>query len=594
MNIGFAKKAQSHKEKNQNPIRSIRTLVPSLLFSILVFLFTSCGSKKIKVDFIVTNAKVYTADASFAVLESFAIKEGKIVAVGTNQSIAVVYESDSTLNVEGKTILPGIIDAHCHFLSYGLGLQECDLVGTKSFKEVIDRLKKYVAVNKKEWIIGRGWDQNDWATKEYPDNKILDSIFPGKPILLTRIDGHAALVSSEGLRRANINDSTNVNGGEIIREIKEEKVGAHHKTQIVFGKATGILVDNAVDLVQKIIPQADFNTSKEALLAAQENCFAVGLTTVDDAGLMKTDIDIIDQLQKKGDLKMRIYAMLSDSAPNYQHYLVHGPYKTDYLNVRSFKFYADGALGSRGACLLHNYDDQNGWRGFLLNTPAHFESKMKLLASKGFQVCTHCIGDSANRLILSIYGKIFSDSTLINSDTNRRWRIEHAQVVSKSDLPLFGKYFIIPSIQPTHATSDMYWAEKRLGSERLKTAYAYNDLLKSAGTVALGTDFPVENINPMFTFYAAISRQDQQHFPANGFQMENALSKRNALYGMTLWAAFANFEENEKGSIEAGKFADFIILDGDPMTSPTNNIPSIKVLATYIAGQKVYERSEKH
>jgi hypothetical protein len=556
-----------------------------LFFFLTIFLF-SCGNNKRKVDLIVSHANVYTADGGFAVLQSFAVKDGKIVAVGTNESIALVYESDSTLDAGGKTILPGLIDAHCHFVGYGLGLQECDLVGTKSFAEVLDRVKKFAATNKKDWIIGRGWDQNDWAVKEFPTNKMLDSLFPGKAIFLKRVDGHAALVSSEGLRRAKITDSTNVSGGEILHEII-----IHHsrgKDEPWKGKVTGILIDNAVDLVEKIIPQPDFNTVRDALLEAQKNCFAVGLTTVDDAGLMKDKIDIIDQLQQKGELKMRIYAMLSDSAPNYQHYLVHGPYKTDYLDVRSFKFYADGALGSRGACLLHPYDDQPGWKGFLLNAPSHYEEKMRMLAEKEFQVCTHCIGDSANRLILSIYRKIFSDSAYFKLSSDRRWRIEHAQVVDPSDLYWFGKFNIIPSVQPTHATSDMYWAEKRLGPQRIKTAYAYNDLLKSAGTLALGTDFPVEDINPMLTFYAAVSRQDLQHFPAGGFQMENALTRRNTLLGMTLWAAYSNFEEKEKGSIEAGKFADFILLDTDPMTCPVEKIPQIKVLATYIAGQKVY------
>jgi predicted amidohydrolase YtcJ len=271
---------------------------------------------------------------------------------------------------------------------------------------------------------------------------------------------------------------------------------------------------------------------------------------------------------------------------------VNGPYKTDRLNVRAFKFYADGALGSRGACLLDDYADQPGWNGFLLNSPKHFEEKMKLLAQKQFQVCTHCIGDSANRLILSIYGKIASDSSLLKISSDRRWRIEHAQVVAAEDVQWFEKYNVIPSVQPTHATSDMYWAEKRLGPSRMKTAYAYNDLLNAAGMLALGTDFPVENINPMFTFYAAVTRQDQKHFPAGGFQSENAISRRNALLGMTAWAAFSNFEEKEKGSIEAGKLADFIILDNDPMVCAADSIPAIKVLATYIAGQKVFERRE--
>lgn len=573
--------------------RSLFCVVGPFLF-IASFFFSSCGDDKIKVDLIVSHAKVYTADGGFAILESFAVKDGKIVAVGTNESIALVYDSDSALDVAGKTILPGLIDAHCHFVGYGLSSQECDLVGTKSFAEVLDRVKKFAATNKYEWIVGRGWDQNDWEVKEYPTNKMLDSLFPGKPVILKRIDGHAALVSSEGLRRAKINDSTKVNGGEILHIMEQSQTSGRRSSQLIQGKPTGILIDNAVDLVERIIPLPDFNRMREALLIAQKNCLEVGLTTVDDAGIMKWQVDIIDSLQKRGELKMRMYAILSDSLPNYQHYLAHGPYKTDRLNVRSFKFYGDGSLGSRGACLLGAYQDKPGWKGFLLNSPAHYEQKMKALAQKEFQVCTHCIGDSANRLMLSIYGKIFADSSLLKLSSDRRWRIEHVQVIDPNDIPWFKKYNVIPSVQPTHATSDMYWAEKRLGPSRIKTAYAYNDMLNATGMLALGTDFPVESINPMFTFYAAISRQDQQHFPAGGFQKENALSRRNALLGMTAWAAYANFEEKEKGSIEAGKFADFIILDTDPMTCDQDKIPAIKVLATYIAGQKVFERSEAH
>lgn len=551
--------------------------------AISVQIFCGCGTSKQKADFILKNGKIYTADGGMAVLQSFAVRDGKFVAVGTDSSIAAVYESDSVIDAGGKTILPGLIDAHAHFVGYALGLQECDLVGTKSFGEVIERVKTFSKTNKLPWIIGRGWDQNDWAEKSFPDRKMLDSLFPHTPILLKRIDGHAALANREALRIAGINDSTTISGGEILHYLIEERpIGRHILTKKIYGEPTGILIDNAVDIVTSKIPRPDANRMHDALLAAQENCLAVGLTTVDDAGLMKWEIDVIDQLQKKGELKMRVYAMLSDSAPNYDYYLKSGPYKTDYLNVRSFKFYADGALGSRGACLLESYSDMPGHSGFLLNTPKHFEEKMKLLADKKFQVCTHCIGDSANRLILNIYGKILPDSL-------QRWRIEHAQVVSPNDLPLFGKYGIIPSVQPVHATSDMYWADKRLGAERIKTAYTYHDLLKAAGMVAIGTDFPVENINPFYSFYAAVERKDLKDFPANGFQKENAIDRNSALLGMTRWAAYSNFEEQEKGSIEPGKFADFILLDRDPITCAGNEIPKTKVLSTFIAGKKVYQ-----
>jgi predicted amidohydrolase YtcJ len=322
----------------------------------------------------------------------------------------------------------------------------------------------------------------------------------------------------------------------------------------------------------------------------------MGITTVDDAGLMKYEIDIIDSLQKVNELKMRVYAMLSDSGPNYKYYLKKGPYKTERLNVCSFKFYADGALGSRGACLLNNYADKTNWKGFLLNTEKHFNTSADLVYENGFQMNTHCIGDSAMRLILYAYAlnpKIGFDA---NGDlTNeimkkRRWRIEHSQIINEKDLELVKSLFVIPSIQPTHATSDMYWAEERLGKERIKFAYAYKQLLNAAGLVAIGTDFPVEDISPFKTFYAAVYRKDSKGFPKNGFQMENALTREETIKGMTIWAAYSNFEEKEKGSLTAGKFADFVILDTDLIKCQEDKILNTKVLSTFIAGEEVYKK----
>lgn len=537
------------------------------IFIILpLLLLFSCAPKQDWVDLIIYNANIYTVDSLFTVKQSMALNKGKIVATGSNEEIKSKYNSSTLIDAKGKTIFPGFIDAHCHFLGYGLGLQRADLTGTKSFEEVLQRLPSPTeeSLRKGTWIVGRGWDQNDWDNKEYPTNEKLNLLYPNTPVFLKRIDGHAALVNQTALLLAGVTAKTKISGGEFI--LKD-------------GKLTGVLIDNAVDLVSKVIPPASKEQIQKALMAAQKNCFAVGLTTVDDAGLMKNDIDIIDELQKKGELKMRIYAILSDDTLNYTYYLKAGPYKTDKLNVRSFKFYADGALGSRGACLLQEYSDKKSWRGFLLSDKKHFEDYAKILAEKGFQVNTHCIGDSANRVIATIY--------MQNQKANSRWRIEHAQVVNKNDFGLFKN--IIPSVQPTHATSDMYWAEERLGKERVKGAYAYKDLLKAAGMVALGTDFPVEDISPFKTFYAAVVRKDSKGFPEGGFQPENALSREEAVRGMTIWAAYSNFEEKEKGSLEQGKFADFIILDTDLMTCKPEDILKTKVLATYLNGQMVFE-----
>jgi predicted amidohydrolase YtcJ len=549
------------------PLQSLTQFFIKFLFTFLTLFLFSCAPKQEWVDLIVYNANIYTVDSIFSIKQSMAIKGGKIVAVGTDEEIKTKYNSSTLLDAGQKTIFPGFIDAHCHFLGYGLGLQHADLTGTKSFEEVLKRLPSPTeeSLRNGSWIVGRGWDQNDWDIKEYPTNEKLNSLYPNTPVFLKRIDGHAALVNETALRLAGINEKTKISGGEFI--LKD-------------GKLTGVLIDNAVDLVSKVIPPPSKEQIQKALLAAQKNCFAVGLTTVDDAGLLKKEIEIIDELQKKGDLKMRMYVMLSDDTLNYTHYLKTGPYKTDKLNVRSFKFYADGALGSRGACLLLEYSDKKSWKGFLLSEKKHFETYAKILAEKGFQMNTHCIGDSSDRIIAYIYAK--------NQKPDSRWRIEHAQVVNKNDFDLFKN--ITPSVQPTHATSDMYWAEERLGKERVKYAYAYKDLLKAAGMVALGTDFPVEDISPFKTFYAAVVRKDSKGFPENGFQIENALSREETIKGMTIWAAYSNFEEKEKGSLEPGKFADFIMLDTDLMKCKPEDILKTKVLSAYLGGRLVFEK----
>jgi predicted amidohydrolase YtcJ len=555
-----------------------------VFFFLSTIIFFSCSHKE-QADLIVHNAVVYTVDSAFSNAQSFAVKDGKFLAVGTNDEILNKFDAKEIIDAEGKAVYPGFIDSHCHFYGYGKGLQEVELVDTKSFDEVIQKVIKYestlyspvVEYSDAKWIIGRGWDQNDWGgTKEFPDNKKLDSLFPNEPVFLQRVDGHAALVNSEALRRAKITVDTKVSGGVI--EIKNNKL-------------TGILVDNAVDLVTNVFPAPTKKDIKASLLAAQKNCFAVGLTTVDDAGLEKKIIDEMDALQKSGELKMRVYAMLTDNKENMDYYLKTGPYKTDRLNVCSFKFYADGALGSRGACLIKPYSDKPEQQGFLLSKPEHYDSAAVMI-SKKFQMNTHCIGDSSVRLILHL----FYNTPLRNA----RWRIEHFQVTTANDilslkddlssnLTKDGNNTLIPSIQPTHATSDMYWAKDRLGAERVKYAYAYNDLLKAAGMLALGTDFPVENISPFYTFYAAVARKDLKGFPEGGFQMENALSRENTLRGMTIWGAYANFEEKEKGSIEAGKFADFIILDNDIMKTDIIKVPTTKVIRTFVNGQCVYQ-----
>lgn len=533
----------------------------------LLLAFAACNSA-IQADTIIHHGVIYTVDSAFSITEAMVVTDGKIIATGKNDAILKTYTAKETIDAQGKAVYPGFIDAHAHFLGYGKGLFEVKLYNSASWEDVIHHIvdnTKGVAAG--EWIIGRGWDQNKFPGKQYPTNERLNQLFPNNPVFLTRVDGHAAIVNQKAFDIAGVKAGTTLTGGEV--EVKN-------------GKLTGILIDNAKGLVSAKMPVATKADYEKWLMAAQQNCFAQGLTTVTDCGLMFDDVNMIDALQKEGKLNMRMFVMLSDATENYNHYLAKGPYKTDKLFVNAFKVYADGALGSRGACLLQPYDDKPNWTGFLLHTKAHYDSVAALLVNTKFQMCTHAIGDSANREILTIYNKY------LKGKNDKRWRIEHAQVVNEADFNLFGSASVVPSVQPTHVTSDMYWATERLGSERIKGAYAYKQLLQQNGWIPLGTDFPVEDISPFKTFLAAVFRQDAKQFPAGGFQMSNGLSKEETLRGMTIWAAKASFLEQEVGSLEVGKKADFIMLDNDIMKAEAANVLAIKSVLTVVGGKKVF------
>ncbi|RYD74888.1 MAG: amidohydrolase, partial [Sphingobacteriales bacterium] len=413
----------------------------------------------------------------------------------------------------------------------------------------------------------------------FPVRDTFDKLFPGRPMYLSRIDGHAALVNQDALGQAKFDQTSKINGGDLLKDAK--------------GNLTGVIMDNAADSVQKLITKPTRNQQIEALKKAQQDCFGVGLTTVDDAGLDKQVVLLIDSLQKANALQMRVYSMLNPTEENFEAFLRKGIYVTDKLSVRSFKIYSDGALGSRGACLLKPYSDKPETNGFLISPPKYFRDIAAKIGVTNFQMNTHCIGDSANRWLLKTYGEV------LKGKNDRRWRIEHAQIVDPADFSYFRLYNIIPSVQPTHATSDMYWAMDRLGKNRLTDsnsykqgisgAYAYKQLLKNASILAGGSDFPVEGINPLLGFYAAVSRQDAKGFPKNGFQMQDALTREEALRSMTIWAAYSNFEEKQKGSIEKGKMADFAILEKDIMKIDLPEILQTKVLKTYIGGKMVYK-----
>lgn len=535
----------------------------TLLLSL--FLLISCDQKnKILVDTIITNATIYTVNKNFSTASAMAIKDGKIVALGTDDEITNAYESENRVEAKGKFIYPGLIDAHCHFYGFGLTLQEVDLRGTKSMAEVITRIKTFQKEKNLKFIVGNGWDQNDWEIKKYPTKEVLDAEFPDVPVVLNRIDGHAIIVNSEALKLAGITKNTKAVGGQI---------------EMANGEPTGILIDNPMDLIYKIIPKPSRKTQIAALLDAEKVMFDYGLTTVNDAGLDPEIIDLIDSLQKAKVMKINVYAMITGNQKNIDMYLKKGIYKTDNLDVRSFKMYGDGALGSRGACLHKAYSDMPKQFGALLSPISGLKSVAKQIAASPFQLNTHAIGDSANTVLLKIYNEV------LTGKKDRRWKIEHAQVLREEDFDYF-KSGIIPSVQPTHATSDMYWAGERLGKDRLKNAYAYKKLLQKAGVIALGTDFPVEEVNPMLTFHAAVARKDSKEYPKGGFQMENALSREETLRGMTIWAAYSNFEEKEKGSLEVGKWADFVMYDQDLMKVEESQIVKMKPTHTYLKGNR--------
>ena len=538
-----------------------------LLFGLSVALLTACSSRK-KADLLVHHAVIYTADSLFTSAQAFAVKDGKFVAVGSSESILNDYQADSVADLKGQPVYPGFYDPHAHFLGLGQMLEQADLVGTRSFDEVIQRLKTFSEKHPDNlWVLGRGWDQNLWPDKQFPTREKLDAAFPTTPVYIARIDGHAALINSKALRLAGITKATKVPGGEVI---------------LANNEPTGVLIDNAKNAVRRLIPQPDAREKERMFLAAQKVCLSLGLTTVSDAGLDRKDIELVEQLHRENKLKIRDYVMIKLGEPNLEYYLKRGPFQTDRLTVRSFKLYADGALGSRGACLRKPYHDRPETAGFLLLNPAELERVLTLLEASDFQANTHCIGDSANHLILDLYGK------LLKSPNPRRWRIEHAQVVSPDDFWKFNRYSVIPSVQPTHATSDMYWATDRLGPIRVKGAYAFKDLMKQNGRIAFGSDFPVEAPNPLYGFHAAVARVDAKGFPAGGYQMENAVDRASALKAMTSWAAYANFEDHLRGSIEPGKQADFVVLQQDIMKIPAPQLRGVKVLQTWIGGERLF------
>jgi len=539
------------------------------VITILSFSNIVCNGMKTKVELIVKNAVIFTVDPEFSKCDCFAVNGGRFIAVGRESEILKLYEAKETIDAEGKYIYPGFIDAHAHFYGYALNLQYADLSSATSEAEMVELLKKHAAKHPSAWLAGRGWDQNKWQGKQFPDKSQLDQLFPETPVVLARVDGHAVLANSAAMNLVGIKSIEDVKKGEGL---------------IVNGKFTGVFLENTADKFRQAVPVPQEVDLYRLLGQAQQNCFASGLTSVADAGLDMNTVILFDSLQQSGKLLIRLYAMLNPTIENINHFVKKGLLITDRLSVRSIKLYADGALGSRGACLLKPYADDKDNSGMIVTSIDTMKKICRLAYDNGYQVNTHAIGDSAVRMALQMYAGV------LKGKNDLRWRIEHAQVVDPADIHLFGDFSIIPSVQATHATSDMYWASERLGKDRIKNAYAYKALKQQNGWIPNGTDFPIEHIDPLLTFYAAVFRVDNEGNPKGGFQPENALSQEDALRSITIWPARAAFEEKEKGSIEPGKFADFVILDKDITQSSSAEVLNTKVESTFLGGKKVSQR----
>ena len=528
-------------------------------------------------DLVVTNARVYTSDVNRPVAEALAVRDGRIAFVGSNRgALALVGPKTGRLDLAGKTVMAGMVDAHAHLLNLGQALRTVDLVGTRSYDEVIARVvARAKTARPGEWILGRGWDQNDWADTRFPDHAALSRPVPNNPVWLTRVDGHAALVNAKVLELAQVTSATpDPNGGRFIRDSA--------------GNPTGVLIDNAQGVVGRVFPAPSRDELRTRTLAAIAEANRWGLTGIHDAGVGPEGIAVYEELAKEGRYNLRNYVMIRASDSVLDAFMKLGPRNGLYggrLWFRSIKITADGALGSRGAALLEPYNDDPGNTGLLTTPPERIKSVAVRALRSGFQVCVHAIGDRANRTVLDQFEAALREVPM----ADHRFRIEHAQILSYQDIPRFAELDVIPSMQGSHQTSDMYWAPNRLGTARLGGAYAWRSLLNTGVVIPNGSDFPVEAVNPLISFHSFITRQDAENYPAGGWMPEQRTTRQEALLSITLWPAYAAFMENESGSLTAGKFADFVVLDRDIMTVGAEEILRTQVLMTVLGGKTVYK-----
>ena len=534
-------------------------------------------------DLILTNGHIYTVDNAHPQVTALAVRGGRVLFVGSDaEAKSLAGGSTRFVDLHGATVFPGFVDAHAHLLGLGTMLSRVNVAGTTSYDDVVARVKAWAKdVKPGEWIQGRGWDQNRWPIKDFPTGEALTKAFPNNPVALERIDGHAVLANAKAMALANVTAATrDPSGGRIMR--------------LASGAPSGVFVDNAADLIYRAIPNPTVADTRKAVLAAVAEANRWGLTGVHDPGENAETIAIFEELAKAGTYNLRNYVMLSDpgepgSAQALNNpYIKRGPQSALYdghLWIRAIKLYADGALGSRGAALLQPYSDEPTNSGLLVSRPEHIEAWAEQGLQRGFQINVHAIGDRGNRIVLDAF-----DSALKKyPKADHRFRVEHAQVLSQEDIPRFARLGVIPSMQATHQTSDMGWAESRVGPQRIRGAYAWRSLLNTGVIIPNGTDFPVEEVNPLLTFHAAVTRQDPNNLPAGGWYPEQKMTRQEALQSMTIWPAFAGFQESVLGSLTPGKYADFVVLDRDIMTVPDTAILGARVLSTWIGGKPVYE-----
>lgn len=519
-------------------------------------------------DLLIENAVIHTVNKKQPRATSIAVRGATILAVGDNLS-RHAGEATKRIDAKGMTVVPGLIDSHAHLRGLGALLESKDLRHVSSVAAVAELVKLEAAQRSPgEWIVMRNWDQTNWGG-QFPTAGDLDGVAPDNPVFLARVDGHAGWANSRALRLAGIGKTTqDPAGGKIIRDAR--------------GEATGVLIDNAQGLVRTKIPPATREQIKRQLALAAKECARLGLTTVHDAGVSRAELDAYRELIRENNFPLRVYAMIGGNGELWREYLKRGPEVGDKLTVRAIKLMADGALGSRGAALWQPYSDDKSNTGLLMLSKEEIERVSRQAVEKGFQVCTHAIGDRANRTVLDAY------AAALGGKNDKRFRVEHAQVVSLPDFQKFADYSVIASIQATHATSDMRWAEQRLGPDRVAGAYAWRRFASLGVPVANGSDFPVEEANPMPGIYASFTRQDAQGKPPGGWMPDQRLTREEALESWTLAGAYAAFEEKRKGSLEPGKLADFVMLDTDIMTAPPASVLKTRVIMTVLGGEVVY------